>query len=298
MLEPISTRPFDRNKHPSIRANGVLVPDGYILLNDLHGRLHETARKHVQAFAATQPNVFHHVSAKYLTRGLLEQLRKRELGLQGKKVAVIYPGEGAKAVYGFIREAIRREPGRYGPLEFLVKNPIFVRVVRRAVEGKKGQFSIKVGSVDLERFEDASVVLTVDDVISSGQTLNSLKREILKEADRVIESSRLHLGFYRTDYPGASRAEKAKWLACSWLAVEPTKKRPLQAGNEFDKIVAAKLVSHTSGGVPPINSLSTFLQKNEKGVIVRRAYLANVSRSRAFGRMLANIRKAQRRRLK
>ncbi|MBU0636372.1 hypothetical protein KKE06_05075 [Candidatus Micrarchaeota archaeon] len=287
----VTTKRFDSRSHPTIRAGGTFVPDGYILLNDIPGASHQAVQKRITEFSRTQQAVFHAVSAQQLTRSMLDQLKNTKALFAEGAIAVVYTGEGAQKVFQFIQEAIRLEPKKYGSLSFLVSDPIFVGA--RRIPQSRGRFDIRIGKQDIAKFAGAQRVMVVDDVISSGQTMNELKQKIMREVNTELDAARSRLGTRRRGYQGAVAAGNAKWTAAAWLTVEPTKKRPLKAQEAFATIVTARMVRHSSGTIPPINSISTFLRRDAKGKVVRQGYRPNLSRPRAFSTMLAGLRKTR-----
>ncbi|GEM_PF-6690160 len=288
----IQSRAFNSDQYPGIRAGGVFVPDGYILLNDLRSYERRVAQRELLSFAGTQKNVFHIVNAQDLTRVLLDQLKKSRIGRV--PTVPVYLGEAARTVFEFVRERIAREPQKYQSLRFLAEKPVFVSASRSAK--KKGVFEVRIGEIDLRWFSNSRQVLVVDDVISSGQTIAALKEKIMQAVGQELDSARSHLGTRRPEYPGAIDAANARWLACSWLTVAPGKKHSLQTENQIDGIITARLVRHSSGRIPPINSVSTFLRRDAKGSLVRRGYVGNLSSPYRFARTLGAIRRTQRKR--
>lgn len=114
-----------------------------------------------------------------------------------------------------------------------------------------GKFDVRVDISLLASDFDSDCFLIVDDVVASGQTATTIAE-----------------GFQKLK-PGV------RCFMASWLFAKPTRKQNKKSASGldgFEKTFCALALKGNYVSRPPINSLSCFLRKDQKGQDIKSAY--------------------------
>lgn len=166
--------------------------------------------------------------------------------LRTAKPLFVFPGEGAMIVNEYVR---RQEPAVYDLYD--IDNAVYLPCERRML--RKGKFDIEVDYSPLPKNLNTRTVVIIDDVIATGQTIQTITEEIRKRYGEV------------------------NIVALSWFFLEPTVKENRESPSGI-KGVNLTITNFALRGNylarPPINSLSCFLREDvERYETVKQSFI-------------------------
>ncbi len=204
--------------------------------------------------------------------------RKEVSSRRSKPTLYFFPGNGA--------ETIGRYFTSFDPWWFNGYQGYHLSCERKMLG--KGKFEVSVDYSNFDKYvayqradkswpscfidpEDAAVVFIVDDVIASGQTLQTVVRGVRE------------------------RCPKATIVAATWLFLEPTLRKNKNSPSGIEGVDYTYSVMALGGNYvsrPPIMSLSCFLRSGEKYDQAKTSFIEKyISDSQAFKRLIDLMRK-------
>lgn len=177
-----------------------------------------------------------------------------------KNPLIIFPGEGAKIVGGYLKKQAS---------DFPLENAVFLPCGRRPLE--KGKFAIEADFSPLPDNIGDRPILIIDDVIATGATMQTIAKEL------------------RTRYGNV------QIIAASWLFLAPSVKENKNAPSGIEDVnitVAAFALKGNYVSRPPINSLSYFLRNGVKYDQVKNSFMQKyITNKGTFQRTLEEMRR-------
>lgn len=219
-FQAVCTRAFNPlAKFPNLWCLTHLVTSGLVVINDI-GLSSELMRSFLSLETRNDREVTG-LDANLLSTELLSMLVAAKLCGQDKRVLTVFPGNGALMVKNYLDSSYQ---GNFA----LCSAKRFWRV------GEDPQISVSDIQTDCFLNLGVTSIVAIDDVISSGGTLQVLCR-------------RNQWKFPRRD---------AMWHAATWVSQVPRHKAP-SGVNGYAQALVVCLVEGTNGRLVPINSLST-----------------------------------------
>jgi hypothetical protein len=167
------------------------------------------------------------------TQGIIQKMVSSK---NPESTVIIWPGEGAKSVFQSVYANIPELNyfmNIFAPTSRIVENG----KVRGVIPEFNNYWSVLTNP-------DVTEILIVDDVISTGTTINTIMDQIRLNRDQPINFS-----------------------ACTWFLRQPT-----NAGNNGITEIQSVWKYMAVEGYPALNSLSTLLRTDQKGQVVRDSY--------------------------
>jgi len=297
MRRPMERTAAVREKYPKIVASDFMSADGITVIVDTGSMARD--RKAVRKLQlmnrqGASKAVIHLVNGPDLTKKMLGLVRANMGAFRGRRVLVVYPGEAAKIVKGYVDRMLAGSKNE--EMKRVFSNTCPVRAKRIV---RKGKPTVEVDVVPLERLGRADVVLVVDDVVSSGQTAGNLCRNSIGYAYETVDATELHLRARSEIHRLAANATWPDWYLATWVMAEPVLKGKesensgLAGIKGYEKVFAAGIIKPTAGQIPAINSLSTLLRGDQKGRVVRQSFVEKaVNDRKLFGRIISRVRNA------
>lgn len=167
--------------------------------------------------------------------------------LFGSNPMIIFPGEGAKVVSEYMR---RQDPGVYARYE--MDKAIYLPCQRTMIA--QGKFEINVNATSFPTsLENKNIILIIDDVIASGQTVRTIVSQLRKSYEKLPPI-----------------------VAISWFFIEPTNKENKNSPSGIqgvDMTITSFALKGNYVSRPPVNSLSCFVRSSEKYDQVKTSFM-------------------------
>lgn len=236
---------------PNLTFRKASLVDGAVLIQDISPdtQLTQSAKKLNEVSNIT----LQVVDGKSLTQDILDLLR--ESGILNTNPLVIYPGYGAISLRNFLNDGS------------LNTNSIYLPTQRTMI--RNGEFQLDVDYSSLPKNIDTQTVLMIDDVVASGQTAQTICREM------------------KTRFPSI------KCVLATWLFLKPTKpenKTSLSGIEGIDETIASVVLKGNLTSRPPINSLSCFLRSEDKYEEMKANFIKKyITDQQAFNEFIRSI---------
>lgn len=223
---------------PQLRFNRGCIVDGAVLIADVLAFTPDFNADLGTAVynLATELNTTSAITLQVVDGALVNDFLLRNLILptfRATKPTIIFPGEGARIVSEYMK---RQEPAIYDMYD--MERAIYLPCERTMLA--KGKFDLVVDYSALPENLKTQAVVIIDDVIASGQTMQTIAQEV------------------RSRYPNTNI------IAASWFLVEPTQKEIPSGIPGVDLTIASFVLRGNYTARPPINSLSCFIRDREK----------------------------------
>ena len=225
--ENISISEKFKTNWPAITFSKACLVDGAVLIQDItpNGTLTQ-ATKRLNEISSITLQVVDGIS---LAKDMIALIEKS--GVLNKSPLIIYPGNGAQSVKGFITSLDKR---------FTI-NTVNLPTQRTMI--RNGEFDLAVNYSSLPQNINTDTVLIIDDVVASGQTAQTI-------------STQLKLRF-----------PNIKCVLAAWLFLVPKKPENKTSPSGIcgvDKTIASTVLKGNLTSRPPINSLSCFIRSENQ----------------------------------
>ncbi len=196
------------------------------------------------------------LSGRDLTAGLEPFIAIALNGLQTEISAILYPGQGSKQVTQFFSAAM---------LGLLTAYNQFDIPTKRTFYGSRASFtSVRIPEKLIKTAKTGKIknILTIDDVVSTGETVNAIRENTENMATVLDEKD--YDPYMRFSKPRIVSQPQIEWSVACWLRQQSAK---TDGFNSYSSVVYRR-----RDGKVPTNSLSTLLSETQKGNSVRNNY--------------------------
>ncbi len=228
---------------PCVVDGAVLIQDTITSMPEFDFETAETMFNLTRDLNKTSGITLQVVDAALPNKFLLDALTKP--AFVAMNPTVIFPGEGAKIVREYMDQQGEQIYDYYD-----MQNGIYLPTQR--IMRKKGEFDMKVDYSALPPSLKSEYVIIVDDVIASGQTVQTIAEEL------------------RARYGGI------KIIAMAWFMMKPTVKENQESESGIkgvDLTIAGFALKGNYVSRPPVNSLSCFIKDYGKYQQIKNAFM-------------------------
>lgn len=222
------------------------VVDGAIIIQDLLPYANRFDLQTAEKFFETTRNLnkASNITLQVVDAGTLTYFLFKMIGkpiIKSLNPLCVFPGEGAKTMNQYIKG--------FDPS---YKLPSEVSLPCQRIYRDKGKFDINVDFSPLPKSLDTGTVIIFDDVVASGQTVQTVARGIKEKYGNV------------------------RVVAATWLFLNPTtpESKASRSGiQDVDFTIASFALKGNYTSRPPINSLSCFIKSSGKYDEVKRGFM-------------------------
>lgn len=232
-----------KTRYPNLRFFLGCVVDGAVLIQDLLPTPFTDKAAETLFNLARELNRTAEITLQIADGGSLNYYLLRMISkiIIEKNPLIIFPGEGAKIVSGYLKKQAS---------DFSLENTVFLPCERRPLG--KGKFAIETDLSPLPDNIGDRPILIIDDVIATGATMQTIAKGL-----------RIRYG-------------NVQIIAASWLFLAPSVKENKNASSGIEDVnitVAAFALKGNYVARPPINSLSCFLRNGVKYDQVKNSFM-------------------------